>query len=418
MPTGHVAQLPLGPVDLPLRGRDARLLVGVGVAEHHLLDVSPQRDQPPVRRVAQQVVEDPSGLPQLAHGLEQRDEADPGDARVQVDQPGLARQQDGRQEVVGAAGHRDDVGLAHLGSEGVQRVPHGGEDREGPGAGLVELHRLRRERAPAREFLAQQGEPVLAWQVVVPPGQLAEPVEQLRQSVMVGVGVLPHVQRREVQPEGRNCAHQPVHPAVGGQPGTVGGERVAHQQQVGEQLAAAEVVVALTVRCAGGDPLPGVRELQLDAATLQPVRLVGVDPAHPRVQVRQRHQVALDAGQQRRAGADQLLGRGEVLHQVVDQDGEVAQGVAVLQHQHLGGDLRGDVGVAVAVAADPAAEGQRSALRRQLDAQRGRAGRPAPRARRPPCAASARRGSTPRCAPRPAAPAGPAAARRSATAGR
>ena len=112
-----VTQLALGPVDLPLGGRDARLLVRVGVAEHHLLHVPAQRDEAAVRRVDEQVVEDPAGLPQLAHGLEQRDEADAGDVAVQVDQAGLAGQQDGREQVVGAARHRDDVALAHLRAE-------------------------------------------------------------------------------------------------------------------------------------------------------------------------------------------------------------------------------------------------------------------------------------------------------------
>ncbi len=46
-----VAQLALGAVDLPLRGRDAGLLVGVRVAQHHLLHVAAQRDQPAVGRV-------------------------------------------------------------------------------------------------------------------------------------------------------------------------------------------------------------------------------------------------------------------------------------------------------------------------------------------------------------------------------
>ena len=50
---------------------------------------------------------------------------------------------------------------------------------------------------------------------------------------------------------------------------------------------------------------------------------------------------------------------------------EVAQRVPVLQHQHVVGDLRRHVRVAVAVAADPAAERQRPGVRRQLDAERG-----------------------------------------------
>ena len=54
---GDVPQCPLGPVDLPRRGRDAAELVGVGVAEHHLLRVAPQLHQPPVGGGRQRFVE-------------------------------------------------------------------------------------------------------------------------------------------------------------------------------------------------------------------------------------------------------------------------------------------------------------------------------------------------------------------------
>ena len=67
---------PLGAVDLPLRGGDAGVLGGVGVAEHYLLHVAAGCDDPPVRRVRQQRLQQwPGGL-QLGDGLEQRSEPD------------------------------------------------------------------------------------------------------------------------------------------------------------------------------------------------------------------------------------------------------------------------------------------------------------------------------------------------------
>ena len=59
-----------------------------------------------------------------------------------------------------------------------------------------------------------------------------------------------------------------------------------------------------------------------------------------------------------------------------------------------------DVGVAVAVAADPAAEAQRARVDGQRRCRPARAARRAPRACRAPRRGAARRGSRPRCAPR------------------
>ena len=55
---GDVAQPALGAVDLPLGGGDAAELGGVGVAEHDLLDVAAQGDEPPVGGVGEHLVED------------------------------------------------------------------------------------------------------------------------------------------------------------------------------------------------------------------------------------------------------------------------------------------------------------------------------------------------------------------------
>lgn len=53
------------------------------------------------------------------------------------------------------------------------------------------------------------------------------------------------------------------------------------------------------------------------------------------------------------------LGGGEGVAQVVDGGEGVLDAVLVLEVEDVPGDLRGDVGVAVAVAADPGAEGER-----------------------------------------------------------
>src|SRR5207302_11001973 len=77
-----VAELALRPVDLPLRRRDPGVLVRVRVAEHHLLPVTPQLDDAPVGRLAQQGIHDQPGLAPLADGLGEWGVADPGYAAV------------------------------------------------------------------------------------------------------------------------------------------------------------------------------------------------------------------------------------------------------------------------------------------------------------------------------------------------
>ena len=74
-------------------------------------------DQAAVAGDREQRLEDLAGVVQLVEGLEERREADTRDARGEVDESGFARQHDRRQEVVGALGHRDDVGLARGGPE-------------------------------------------------------------------------------------------------------------------------------------------------------------------------------------------------------------------------------------------------------------------------------------------------------------
>ena len=72
---------------------------------------------------------------------------------------------------------------------------------------------------------------------------------------MLGVGVLADVHRREVQAERRERAHRALERAAGDELAAVREQRVAHEHQVGEQLARAEVVAARLVRAALGDAL-------------------------------------------------------------------------------------------------------------------------------------------------------------------
>ncbi|MNI75437.1 hypothetical protein D3C73_1315900 [compost metagenome] len=63
----HIAQLALGLVDLPLAGHHAGFLIGIGVTQHDLLDVSAEADKFPVGRIGQQLVHNLSRGPEFLH---------------------------------------------------------------------------------------------------------------------------------------------------------------------------------------------------------------------------------------------------------------------------------------------------------------------------------------------------------------
>ena len=85
--------------------------------------------------------------------------------------------------------------------------------------------------------------------------QLAEPIEQLADRVVVGVRVLPDVQGRQRQPEHGHDPHGPGDRPGGDQPTPVGGQGGPDQLEVGQQLGGGAVVPAGLVRTALG--LPG-----------------------------------------------------------------------------------------------------------------------------------------------------------------
>src|SRR5690606_15188000 len=79
-------------------------------------------------------------------------------------------------------------------------------------------------------------------------------------------------------------------------------------------------------------------------------------------------EVGLEGGEQFLGGAGVADGAGEQAAQFVDHLQRVVDAVFVLEDQHLPGDLGGDGGVAVAVAADPGAGGEGAGVVGRLDA--------------------------------------------------
>ena len=215
----------------------------------------------------------------------------------------------------------------------------------------------------------EQAAALLPPQLGVGSRRLAEPVEELAEGVVVDARLLAHVEARHPEAEGGERPLRAGHPAVGDQRPAAGGERVADQPQLGQQLALVAVGAAGLGRQALLQPPPRVQQLLAHAGQLQPVGLLGVEPAVARLELGQRLEVGGERCLQLGGDGDDPDRGREVAAQRVDDRDRPPDPVLALQVEDRRGVLGADVGVAVAVAADPAAEAQRPRPRRQLEAR-------------------------------------------------
>ncbi len=277
---------------------------------------------------------------------------------MQVDQAGLAGEDRGGEDVVGALAHGDDVRLDDLGSEDGEGPLDGLEHAEGLLAGRVHGRRGGREGATRPEFLGEELGAVVAGHVGVAPGLLAQAVEELAEGVVVGVGVFADVHGGELEAERGQGADGAVHAAVGEEAALVLAQRGLDQGEVLQQFAGAEVVAACLVRDALGEARLGVLQLLADAGGLEPVGLLGVEALVAGADLGEGFEVGLEGLQEFLGGAGVADGVRQEAAQLVDHLQGVVDAVFVLEDEDVPGHLGGDVGVAVAVAADPGAEGE------------------------------------------------------------
>ncbi len=73
-------EVPLGPVERPVRREVAAVLVAVRVAQHHLLPVAASGDEPPPRGQRERLAHDPAGALEVVDRLEQRHDVERGTA--------------------------------------------------------------------------------------------------------------------------------------------------------------------------------------------------------------------------------------------------------------------------------------------------------------------------------------------------
>ena len=143
--------------------------------------------QPAVRRVGEAAPSRISlGPLELLDGLQQRHEPDPGDAADEVDQPGLAGEharRRGRRRRRGSSRRCSSRRSAAPGVSSAQRITS--NVSAVARALLVERQRVRRERAAAGELPAEHRSALVPVEVGVRLVELAQPVEQLPDGVVV-----------------------------------------------------------------------------------------------------------------------------------------------------------------------------------------------------------------------------------------
>ena len=183
----------------------------------------------------------------------------------------------------------------------------------------------------------------------------------------MGVGVLADVHRRQMRAERDQRADRALEPAPRDELAAVGQQRVAHDDEIGEQLVGAEVGAPRLVRPAVEQAAAGVEQLLADARQLEPVGLLGVQAPVALVELPEVLQVGGQRRLELRRGAGDPHGGGQVAAQLVDDVQRVPDGMVVLEREDVEGRLRGDVRIAVPVAADPRAERERTGVERQLD---------------------------------------------------
>ena len=190
-----VAQALLRAVDLPLAGGDAGGLVGVRVAEHHLLHVAAQRDDAAVGGVVEQVRED--GVRARAA---RSTVSSSGTKPMRATPPCRSTRPASRASTTAArtssapAAHRDDVGLdRRRARSGRARCGRRRRSRRCCAPASSSGGGLDGERAARAQLASEQLAALVARQLAVGGDRLVQAVEQLAERVVVGVGVLAHV---------------------------------------------------------------------------------------------------------------------------------------------------------------------------------------------------------------------------------
>ena len=295
-------------------------------------------------------------LVEIGDRLEQRHDHQVRSARrlAAPPQSGFAREDMDFEQVGQGLCHADDPLADRIAAQPRAHVGGGMDDRQLARGFVAPLVPRRGERAVALQLGGQQRDArfFVQRQIV---GAHARHLEQLGEHALVHRAVLPHVKRRKVEPEHLDRADQPP-----------------------KRTDAAELPLAVRRQPAGdGDQVAaeiGGSRISFTLQRRRPRRRLAdnlrIGRAKPRINARQRPAIGLIAAARRAIAArlgqrlDRVGHRGKArrhrqlgaqpMHRV-DIVPQHRRGIAPRRHDHrLGGDER----IAVAVAADPAADAQ------------------------------------------------------------
>ncbi len=332
----------------------------------HFLDVTSQLDDLAVGGTTQQPVEELAGPAQLVDGFEQRNETDPGNPAVQIDEAGISRQHRRRQHIIDTARHRNDVRLDRTGTEPVQSLPNGDEGPERVGLSIIENRRRRSQRPPVGQLFGEEGRTGGPVQRVVPDPDAF--VELLQHSVMA-VGVFSDVHGGQVEPEDGHVPHEPQQNTVADEPPGIGMQRTLHDPQFVEQLPAGPVVLAGRMSDIVCKAMAGVEQALVDEGTLEPVWLIPVECVEALPHIRQGLTIFGQGLSKLISDVPQTGGGGQLFGQFLHLGHQIAEAVIVLHLEHPHGHRRRHRWVTVAVSSHPGAETERGSVGSTVETQ-------------------------------------------------
>ena len=240
-PRDAVALELLGERDLRAVGRPARrdvarVLVGVRVADHHLLLVADRAQRGAVDRQLEQRAQGLGRRLERVLGLEQRHDPQPRALAARLGQPALLHQQQHLEQVGGLLGAGDDVGLdrAARGGRAAARRACGTSRR--PPASRLKPAQVRRDQRPAlrrSRARAARCAPRRERRVRLVDAERGQDLGDRR---AVAAGVLADVEPGEVEAEDLDLADRVVQLGGGDELALARCSERCGRPQVGEQL--------------------------------------------------------------------------------------------------------------------------------------------------------------------------------------
>ena len=331
---GHRGELALRPVEHPRRREESRLLVRIGVAEHHLLSIAPRGQRRAVGRIVEERCEDRTcGIKRRAR-LEQRHDIEDGHGGRVTVVAGVAGRGDPREledvcDIRRASGEAHDVPMARFDPEarlGVGDRPERGEDLP--------------DRHPRRDL-----------------GVFRKSIADRRERGRVDRGVLAYLELGQMESERADLPTQFGDLTPGDSVQTLGHERIRDLGQLGLKVGR-DRVAARPWRGLADERCSRPAEPLRDEPESLSVRLVRESAAKLAVGLRKVLGIAREPGRQGTRNVLAGRSRGDGLHETGRDRFVAVQHVVSLDPERSEGDVGGHSGVSVAVPADPATGSQ------------------------------------------------------------